>query len=89
MSCFIVLCSINSLDSNECCTFATSSPPISVLLVLNSTMVNAGSKTIDEAIRGLGKLLEVAQIAAQETKKLQPGEIGDGIVRSQPRLTPL
>jgi len=52
-------------------------------------MVGAGSKTIDEAVRGLGKLLEVAQIAAQETKKLQPGEIGDGIVRSQPRLTPL
>jgi len=52
-------------------------------------MVGAGSKTIDEAIRGLGKLLEVAQIAAQETKNLQPGEIGDGLVRSQPRLTPL
>jgi len=51
-------------------------------------MPAARSITVDKALKDLQDLYDVAQSVGQKIKELRPGDIGDGLVRSQPCLTP-
>jgi len=52
-------------------------------------MFAARSITVDKALKDLQDLYDAAQNVGQKIKELRPGDIGDGLVRSQPCLTPL